>query len=191
MPFLAEALAQPQEALRLLDIASGGAQLDILMAIESEGKFVEGEVSRKFDDGKKRDLPLLGYHHSTVATLSQGFTVERRPVTHAPFVVARKSDAASAQIAQLFYSNASKMTVTISVYKSGGDATTQAAGTPLEFVMKEARIGAHVFVTGGPTGGLNELIAFEFRGLLIQSAPQRADGTIGPIRTCEYTPRGA
>src|SRR5580765_3442241 len=102
MSFLSD-LVHPQESLRLLDLlASGGAQLDILMAI------------------------LSAVPDTTTATGRS---------SHSPFLVARKSDVASATIAQLFFNNTSKMTVTISVYKTGGDTTIQEAGTPLEFVM--------------------------------------------------------
>jgi hypothetical protein len=189
MTFIAESLAQPQEILRLLELAHGDLQLDVLMAIENDGKYVDGEQPRKFADGKKRELPLLGYHYCSVSSLSQGISsAGRRPIAHSPFLVVRKSDAASASIAQLFYNNANKLTVTISIYKSGGDASTRDSGSPLEFVMKQARVSAHAFVAGGPTGGLNEVVAFDFRGLTIQSAPQRSDGTIGAVRSCEYIP---
>ena len=61
MSMTSNGVPDPDDALRMLDLALGGASgCDLVMLIEHSGTPIEGELARQFEDGKPR-LEIAGY----------------------------------------------------------------------------------------------------------------------------------
>lgn len=173
----------PDEALRLLELAAGeDAGRDMVLRIDNGGTSVEGESTRVFEDGKPR-LNLRGYQFAASATAPPGSTRSKVSVTW--LVAVRDSDAATASIASLLNNGAEELTVTVSVFRAGGDPSQDEQPT-LEIELSQARVRHHVLLTGGQPRRPMEIAAFSFVNLAVRSAPQRESGLRGAVRSCTY-----
>ncbi len=94
MSMNADGRLDTDEALRLLDLALGGAN-DMAMSIDNNGTPVEGESTRVYSDGKHR-LDVLGYAVHALRRPNSGGIGALVP-SHLHIV--RRSDAATSSIA--------------------------------------------------------------------------------------------
>ncbi|MDM0044953.1 type VI secretion system tube protein Hcp [Variovorax dokdonensis] len=173
----------PDEALRLLDHMSGESGNDFLMLIESKGSPVEGDSKRKFEDGKQR-MRIAGYSYLSEIRRPPGST--KGQVAMSAMIVVRECDAATATIASLLKNQESDLKVQISIFKAGGDSSSEQQPM-LEFMLEEARIDTQAILTGGNPRRPCEIIYFMPRKMEIRSAPQQQTGLRGAVRTCMLT----
>jgi type VI protein secretion system component Hcp len=186
MSFDRDGLLDPDEALRLLELAShSDGDTDIVLMIESKGTVVEGESARAFADGKSR-MPVKGYYFNAAVKVPPGSSKGVVAVTS--LVVVRESDAATASLASLLRSQATDLKVDLSVFKAGGEAVSKDAQPTLEFVLEKARVKSHTMLTGLSPQCAVEVLSFEYETLTVKSAPQQATGARGAVRTCSFTP---
>jgi type VI protein secretion system component Hcp len=162
---------------------AGDTVMDFHMLLESKGAVIEGDGQRKFEDGKMR-LPVGGYYNYAHVVTPPGSS--KGQVRTTMFIVVRDSDAATASIASLLKTQAADITATISVFKASGDGSVEQQAM-LEFVLSEARIDTHAFVTGGVPKRPREIIYFNYRKIEIRSAAQASTGLRGAVRTCVMT----
>ncbi|WP_399697640.1 type VI secretion system tube protein Hcp [Xenophilus sp.] len=171
------------EALRMVDLAaSGDPDGDMAMSVQSKGSPVEGESRRAYDDGKKR-MDVKGYFFRSWVHTPPGSNKGRVSLT--TLSVVRESDAASASLAGLLNKQADDLEVVISVYKASGDDSPEEQPT-LEITLKQARLDQHCLLSGGALGRPCEVLSFQYRTLVLASAPQVKSGLRGAVRTCSF-----
>ena len=98
----------------------------------------------------------------------------------------RQSDAATASIASLLRNQTVGLTITVSIYRSGGEDGSQLEPM-IEFVFTGGRVNEVAYLTGGSSGHPCEVIRFGYRVMSINSAAQLATGIRGAVRTCDLT----
>lgn len=172
------------EALRLLDLAmnTAGAN-DIAMSIDNNRTPVEGESTRTYSDGKPR-LDVLGYDVHAGLRVAPGSTTPAMVLSH--LHVVRRTDAATASIASLLRNQTVNLTLTLSIYRAGGDPSPT-ADPMVQFTFEGARVAEIALLTGGALGGPSEVIRFGYRVMRIEAASQQTGGLRGAVRTCEMT----
>jgi len=180
MSWTMDGTLDPDEALRLLDHMSGETRNDFVMMIENKGAAVEGESERLYEDGKQR-MDVAGYAYLAEVATPPGSSKGR--VRNAPLIVIRVCDAATASIASLMKNQDSDIKVQLSVFKAGGDTSKDMQPT-LEFLLEGARVDTHSILTGGTPRQACEIIYFHYRKIEIRSAPQKASGQRGAVRSC-------
>ena len=168
----------------MLDLAlrTGGAN-DIALSIDNNRTPVEGESQRTYSDGKRR-IDLLGYDMHAGLRVAPGVSTPALVLSH--LHVVRHSDAATAPIASLLRSQSTNLTLTLSIYRAGGD-NIQDTEPMLNFTFEGARVAEIALLTGGAVGVPCEIIRFGYRVMKIESAPQLASGLRGPVNTCVLT----
>ncbi|MFM9424232.1 hypothetical protein RCH10_000655 [Variovorax sp. GrIS 2.14] len=172
------------EALRLLDLGlRKGVSLDMAMSIDNRGTPVEGESPRTYADGKAR-MDLLGYDVHAGLRIAPGASTASLSLSH--LHVVRQSDAATASIASLLRNQTVGLTITVSIYRSGGEDGSQLEPM-IEFVLTGGRVNEVAYLTGGSSGHPCEIIRFGYRVMSINSAAQLATGIRGAVRTCDLT----
>ena len=172
------------DALKTLALVGrGNSHLDTVMQVKTQrAGEIEGESTRRFQDGKPR-IDLLGYYFAggTPTDVGTGQATGRR--RYAAVRIVRSSDAGSASLLSAFATN-DKVTVRLSSFKSGGQDT---ANTDPVFSMelKDARIKAFAILGGGalPGSGAMDVIEVVFRSISMESAPQAHSGQRGAVRT--------
>lgn len=172
-----------EDALRLLDLALAAAGAnDMALSIENNRTPVQGESMRTYSDGKHR-LDILGYdvHAGYLARPGGSPTLT---VSH--LHVVRRTDSATPSIASLLRGQSPTLKLVLSIYRAGGD-NIQDSDPMVEFTFEEARVAEIALLTGGALGSPCEVIRFGYRSMRIDASTQRADGSPGPINTCELT----
>ena len=184
MSMTSNGVPDPDDALRMLDLALGAASgCDLVMMIEHSGTPIEGELDRRFEDGKPR-MEIAGYFWGAHQHSQSGRAAAARALSN--FIVVRRTDAATASIASLLRVNAEAGKVVVSVYKSGGDVKSAEAQAMLEFTMEKVRVTSHMLLTNSVLGVPTEIISFAFRRFSIRSAPQKEAGARGAVRECVF-----
>ncbi|RZI90678.1 MAG: hypothetical protein EOP78_16080 [Variovorax sp.] len=172
------------EALRLLDLAiHGEGGNDMALSIDNNRTPVEGESPRTYSDGKHR-LDVLGYDVHAALRIAPGTTTPAMLLSHLHIV--RRSDAATASIASLLRNQTLNLTLTLSVYRAGGDPSPN-ADPMIQYIFEHARVAEIALLTGGAVGMPCEVIRFGYRVMRIEAAPQQTSGARGAVRTCELT----
>ena len=169
------------EALRTLDmVKDGGSSLDIVMQITSKrAGDVQGESDRVYADSKPR-LELMGYFFAAVSPTDPNSGSAAAKRQYSALRVVRGSDAATASMLKLLVGN-DDITLSVSVFKAGGDAQIKDAKPLMRISLKAVRIQTYTLLAG--SGGPIEIIDFAFRTLEIESAPQTHTGSRGALRT--------
>ncbi len=131
-----------------------------------------------------REQDVLGYAVQTARRNISG-AIGAAAVSSSLTIV-RRSDAATATLASLLSTNNNKLTLTLSIYRAGGD-TSRNTDPMIQFLYEGARIAEMLMLTGGATGMPCEVIRFSFRQLTIESAPQTGTGARGAVRTSTFS----
>ena len=184
MSMTSNGVPDPDDALRMLDLALGAASgCDLVMMIENAGSPIEGVLEPQFDDGKPR-MEIAGYFCGGHQHTQSGRASAARTLSN--FIVVRRTDAATASIASMLRVNAEAGKVIVGVYKSGGDLKSTEAQAMLEFTMEKVRVTSHMMLTNSVLGAPTEIISFAFRRFTIRSAPQKNTGARGAVRECVF-----
>ena len=162
--------------------AQSSPDLDLVMLVDNAGTAVEGESTRAFADGKPR-MDIGGYYWS--AQWQNVNNTERGRISM--LTVVRRSDAATATLANLLKSRDMRLRVLISAFKAGGELRSVDMVPTFEIELEQARIQALISNTGGVWQVPSELIVFAHRGMTIRSAPQQHTGLAGAQRECRFT----
>lgn len=176
------------EQLRVLDLAQAGfTGNDLVMLVDSSGAAVVGESTRRFPDGKSR-LNVCGYSWGLVMRGAPGGTGAR---AFQPLFVVRRVDSATASLASLVHARTAGLSVCLSAFRAGGDASATDTQPMFEIQLEDAIITAQFLTTGGPLSTMSEILAFTYRRITLRSAPQTATGARGAVRECTMTPTPA
>jgi hypothetical protein len=164
--------------------------LDLVLSITMDGNAIQGEVPGKYGINT---LGVLGYH----------FKFQRKQSDNTmgccPLWVGRDVDAASAAISSAMKACSGKskksLNVELRAFKAGGgERTFRAPGDSLALEkqrpvllirLEEALIGIQAFQSNGFNGNPMEIIAFSYRGMVIETSPQLSSGITGATRTCD------
>jgi hypothetical protein len=183
MSFTLDPILNPEEALRLVDLASDSMSgQDLVLLLENKSSPVEGESVRDFEDGKKR-LDAMGYMLVSGVQVAPG--TNKAKVSTSNLIVVRQCDAASASIASLLKSQTEDLKVVLSTFKAGGDHPSKDAQPTLEITIEKGRVALYCVLTPSRMRGIPcEIVSFAHQGLEIRSAPQATTGFRGAVRTC-------
>lgn len=178
-----DGMIDTDEALRMLDLALASAGTnDMALSIENNRSPIQGESRRTYSDGKHR-LDILGYdvHAGYLARAGGSPTLT---VSH--LHVVRRTDSATPSIASLLRGQSPTLKLVLSIYRSGGD-NIQDTDAMVEYTFEHARVAEIALLTGGMLGSPCEIIRFGYRTMRIDASMQRADGSPGPVNTCELS----
>ncbi|MGJ7495219.1 type VI secretion system tube protein Hcp [Variovorax sp. RT4R15] len=185
MSFNSDGFWDPDEQLRMLDLAqSGFAANDLVMLVDRSGTTVVGESTRQFADGKSR-LNICGYSWGLAMRGAAGSTGAR---TFQPLYVVRRIDSATASLASLVHARTGGLTVCISAFRAGGDETATDTQPMFEVQLQDAQITGQFLTTGGPLSTMSEILAVNYREITLRSSPQTSTGARGAVRECTMTP---
>jgi type VI protein secretion system component Hcp len=174
----------PDEALRMLQVASSAKGQDVVLEVENKGTVVEGESSRRYDGSNagKALLDVIGYYFFVSNSVERG---KKGLSTLTPLIVVRRCDAATASLLSLLNGGSDEIKVKLSVFKAGGDAMKDMQPT-LQFVLDKVRIYSMNVLTSDALEGPHEGITFAYLSIQIDSAPQTATGQRGAVRSCTF-----
>jgi hypothetical protein len=188
MSFNSDGFWDVDEQLRMLDLAqSGFAANDLVMLVDRSGTIVAGESTRRFADGKSR-LNIAGYSWGLAMRGTPGAA---GPRTFQPLYVVRRVDSATASVASLVHARTTGLTVCISAFRAGGDATAPDTQPMFELELQDATLIGQFLTTGGPLQTMCEILAIAYREITLRSAPQTAAGQRGAVRECTMAPTAA
>ena len=185
MSFNNDSIVDPEELLSLDAMAlnqQGG--LDLFLVVEAGGAATDGEVARTFHDGKPH-LGLLGYWVATLQ-VQQGAHQRYRGASIALNLL-RVSDAATGSLFSLLNNGRTDLTVTVQVFRSGGQTASTQLLPVIELICSDARIKQIALYTSPSAQQPCEHLVVSFRALEVKTAQQLANGQRGPVRSCTMT----
>lgn len=160
---------------------SGSTQMDIELSVKLEGNAILGEG---IGTSGENVLSAFGYHFKVQL-------IQKMDNVIAPMAlwVARNLDAASASLTSALKAcgGGSKKTleVELRVFRAGGVNVVGLIPRPLVvFRLSQARLSFQSFVTNSPAGLPTEILAFQYKGIVIETTPQMASGIAGATRSC-------
>ena len=173
----------PDECLRILELIPATAGTDFVMSVSGRNgsNEVEGESARLW--GTRARLDIEGYYNSLARVTGSGHSGQ---LEGSSLIVVRYCDKATASLANILLSHSDAVEVRISTYRATGEGFTATQST-LELEFTAAMITQQALFTGGSDGRPMEILAFSYRGFELRSAPQSANGLIGPVNTCQFS----
>jgi type VI protein secretion system component Hcp len=156
-------------------------QADIQLAVSMDGNLIQGEsVSARGEN----TLAVLGYHIKLQINTSDSGNLNLGSLW-----IIRTIDAASATLSSALKSGSGtskkRFLVELDVYKAGGSAITGIGSAPvIRFVLENARLIFQSFQTNNSNGIPTEVLAFTYKSIEVNTAPQLSSGITGAVRTC-------
>ena len=186
MSFDHDGFLDPDEVLRLDELALTNLNtgMDLGLVVESGGAPVEGESTRAYHDGKPH-LNLLGYWVYT-KQVQQGSN-QKYKAASSSLIVLRHADAATGSLYSLLNNGKLDVKATVQVYRAGGNAQSTQAEPVIEIIASDARIYCISSYTSKRLRQPCDIVVFAHRKLEIKTAPQKASGLRGAVRTCAMT----
>jgi type VI protein secretion system component Hcp len=174
------------DAEELLSVLSmfplGETQMDINLIVTIDGANIQGENLRTWGEDA---ISAYGYFFKTQVT-------DANYVDAGSLWVARNLDVASASLTSALKAcsgtSKKRMSACLRVFRAGGNDIIGIAPKPvIKFTLQDAQIVFQTFLTNNPTGLPTEVLAFAYKTITIETAPQLASGIIGAVRTCQLT----
>jgi type VI protein secretion system component Hcp len=173
----------PEELQSILSMfPQGETQMDMDLTVTIDGTNIRGENLSTWGEDT---ISAYGYYFK--AQLNHA-----KAAFPGTFCVARNLDVASASLTSAFKacSGTSKktMSVCLRVFRAGGNDIIGITPKPvIKFTLHDSYILLQAFLTNNPSGLPTEVLAFNYRSITIETAPQLASGLIGAVRTCQLS----
>lgn len=168
------------ELRTLIGLAVDKGQHDLMLLIENQGRAIEGESQRRFEDGKKR-MEVEGYLWGVAAPVNALGDTDHWGAFPRMLYVLRRCDAATASLLSLMNSRSMGVRVTLSVFRAGGEASAE---PHLQISVERARLASHALLTAPGALGPCEVLGFAGRDFTVRSRPQQGSGLAGAERVC-------
>jgi hypothetical protein len=162
-------------------VAPTSAPLDLTISIKLDGNAVQGEVPGKYGIN---NVNIFGYHLKFTRNLADNSMMATA------LWVGREVDAATAALSSTMKACCGKSKKSLSIelraYRAGGGVIVGENQRPVLLLrLQEARIGLQSLLSNGPNGIPSEILAFTYRGLLLETSPQTDSGITGATRSCD------